>query len=89
MLIKKANNLLQEHNAPLLDEGLVEIRDALAHGRIASLKDEERLRLIKYSRPINGQVQVTFNEVLDEHWFMVNKRRVRDAINILRPFFQS
>lgn len=89
MLIEKANKLLRQQHAPQLDKSLVDIRDALAHGRISSLQEEEQLRLIKYSKPDNGQVEVKYNEVLDEQWFTLHKRRVRDAISILLPFVQS
>ena len=62
-----------------IDETLVTIRDAIAHGRV-SYKDEMPMSLLKFSKPANGKVKIDFNQILDEAWFKQQRRRVHDAI---------
>lgn len=58
-IIRKVNERLDELGvSERVDESLVEIRDALAHGRVFSLHPDGPYRLIKFSRPEDGQVEV-------------------------------
>ena len=82
-LIAKYNELARQQDRQELDTSLVEVRDALAHGRISAAATEETLRLIKFSKPKNGIVCVTFNSVMDDAWFANQKRRVRDSMMIV------
>lgn len=52
-----------------IDLAVVELRDALAHGRIAYLEDGAPARLLKLSKPTNGSVSVTFSAVMNRDWF--------------------
>lgn len=75
-LIAKFNEEMRQRGAPLLDASVVELRDALPHGRVSAALPDEHLRLLKFSKPAHGMVRVTFNEVLTEEWFTNQKSRV-------------
>ncbi len=79
-LIGKYNAEMLNRGGSPLDTSLVSIRDALAHGRVSSAVVEGHLRLIKFDRPVNGLVRVTFNEIVDEQWLSANKKRVYEAM---------
>lgn len=81
-LISKFNKEMDKQGKLKIDESLVAIRDALAHGRVSASAPDETLRLLKFDKPQDGRVRVVFNEELSEAWFMRHKNRVRDAINI-------
>ncbi len=52
-----------------IDPAVVELRDALAHGRIAYLEDGVPARLLRFSKPSDGSVTVTFSAVMNRDWF--------------------
>ena|SRR5689334_257344 len=79
-LIDKYNDEAERRASPKIDRTLVDVRDALAHGRVSAEAPNTDLRLLKFDKPMNGRVKVVFNEVLSEHWFSLQKRRVLDAI---------
>jgi len=79
-LIKKYNQIAEERGLTKVDPTLVDVRDALAHGRISAPIEGAHMRLIKYSRPKNGRVTVTFNAVLSEDWFRAEKGRAVGAL---------
>jgi hypothetical protein len=86
-LIKKFNEIADAQGKPKVDPALVEIRDALAHGRIAALDEGQPMRLIKYSRPLETEkttVRVTFNAELNDSWFGDQRRRVISAMETVR-----
>lgn len=59
-LIKAYNSQLNAEEANYqLDMKIVEIRDALAHGRVLAIGDEAFLTLYRFSKPTNGQVETT------------------------------
>ena len=89
ILFKKANLVLKEKNAQLLDESLVDVRNALAHGRISTESEEKPLRLLQYSKPRAGKVKITHNTILTDQWFIENKRRVVEAMMIVQPYIRS
>jgi hypothetical protein len=71
-LIKTYNRKVLGHDASLcVDEELVSVRDALAHGRIASKSPSTSApnKLVKYDRPKDGLVQVTHCVIMDKEWF--------------------
>ena len=58
-LIDKYNNVVNPANSLfLLDRTVVEIRDALAHGRVMSRTSNPPLRIFKFNRPNRGNVDV-------------------------------
>ncbi len=79
-LLAKVNNKLNTQHLPELDRSLIEVRDALAHGRVSAPLDESTLRLIKFERPRNGVVRVAFNVVMTEAWFAEQTSRIFKAI---------
>ena len=82
-LIAKYNAIVQTEDAGLaLDEDLKRIRDALAHGRIASKSPSPEVpsKLVKYDRPRNGNVRVTDCYMLTEEWFHHNINHVLENI---------
>jgi hypothetical protein len=88
-LINKFNVVAIAQGVAQIDETLVTIRDALAHGRISAAGIDTPLRLLKFDRPRNGKVRVEFNEVMTEDWFIFQNRRVRDAIDVLLNYPNS
>ena len=79
-LIDKYNNEMRKRKEKELDQTLVEIRDALAHGRVSAEQPDRPLRLVKFSKPSQGRVKVTFNEIMSEEWFLAQRKRVYDAL---------
>jgi hypothetical protein len=71
-LIDKYNSKVRPTNPDLeVDPGITCIRDALAHGRIASQSPLANVpqRLVKYDRPKDGLVRVTDCYTLTKEWF--------------------
>lgn len=79
-LIQRFNSEMQHRGLPIMDVSLVDVRDALAHGRVSAKTITDNLRLLKFDKPANGTVRVTFNEQLTEQWFVAQKKRVYEAI---------
>jgi hypothetical protein len=79
-LIDKYNDQAARQGLRPIDKTLVDIRDALAHGRVSAAEQNDNLRLLKFSKPVNGRVKVVFNETLTSAWFIVQTKRVSDAI---------
>jgi hypothetical protein len=83
-LIDKVNAHLASNGGPQIDRALVEVRDAIAHGRISAPNTASNLHLIKFDRPNrSNKVRVVFNEELSETWLSSQRRRVHDAIQIV------
>ena len=93
-LVRKYNHEVESKNTDLkVDPGVVRIRDALAHGRIAGLSPSlnEPLRLVKYDKPTKGRVHVTDYHILTKEWFdekikwvYQSIKNVRDADKLFR-----
>lgn len=81
-LIKRYNRHPKILSARLtIDETLVNTRDALAHARISSDNPSlYPLKLLKFSKPKNKEVKVTFCVLMTKKWFDEQILRVRDAI---------
>jgi hypothetical protein len=82
-LIDRFNEYAVLNGVASIDKTIVDLRDALAHGRVSALTETFPLRLIKFDKPINKKVRVAFNEELTEHWFQNNINRVYAAISIV------
>jgi hypothetical protein len=70
-LIKEYHGLLDDHEKQYcLDDSVVPIRDALAHGRLVARGDEPSppYELWKFGGIKDGKVQVEFSEVLSAEW---------------------
>lgn len=83
-LIDRFNSEMKGRGLAEIDRTLVEVRDAIAHGRVSSPDYvDASLRLLKFDRPANGCVRVLFNEELTERWFATQKKRVVKAIQLV------
>jgi hypothetical protein len=82
-LIEKYNSSIRSRDPSLeVDSNIVRIRDALAHGRIASDSPDpsEPNKLVKYDRPKDGYVRVTDCCTLTKEWFDQNIHLVCEDI---------
>jgi len=80
-LINKYNDKMRAKGGAPIDETLVELRDALAHGRVAAKGDLDNNHLLKFSKPTRGKVQVTFNAEMSAEWFRNQYKRVNGALH--------
>jgi hypothetical protein len=78
-LIGKFNAIVGAHDAALcIDLAVVGLRDLLAHGRIAAdAKDERRIAILKFSKPIDGKVNVEASALMSETWFDAQQALMR------------
>jgi len=82
-LVREYNNHPKISSANLtIDETLVDIRDAIAHGRVSSPTPSARFKLLRFSKPKrnDNQVKVVFSATMTEGWFKEQINRVRDAV---------
>ena len=80
-LIKKYNNNPRILSAGLIiDETLVDIRDAIAHGRVSAATPSSSLKLLKFDKQKNNQVKVTFSVTMTNEWFGEQTKRVYNAV---------
>ena len=63
-LIDKFNAEMKKRGLAIIDKSLIDVRDALAHGRVSASSVTDTLRLLKFSKPADGRVRVTFNRNL-------------------------
>ena len=82
-LISKYNKEMARRQLPLIDNTLVAVRDALAHGRVSAPTLNGTLRLLKFGERTNGLVPVAFNVEMSARWFSSQTRRVYDAIRFV------
>lgn len=81
ILISKFNVEMQRQGKVGVETKLIELRDALAHGRVSALGTEELLRIVKFTKPHQGMVKVAFNEMMSSQWLLLQKKRVSEAIH--------
>jgi hypothetical protein len=63
-----------------LDESLVNLRDAIAHGRVSAPAKDAPLKLMKFSDPRRGPITVVISEELSPEWFGEQVKRTHAAI---------
>lgn len=91
-VIEKFNRIAHVQGKPKIDPKLVEVRDALAHGRNSANMAGIPMRSIKFSAPLHPEkktVKVSFNAVLDEQWFKEQKVRVLEALKSVQQASQQ
>lgn len=86
-LIKSFNSEIAAPGRRRIDPRVVTLRNALAHGRVVGTLNGFPLRLVNFSEPTDGEVTVTFNEVMDYAWFHLQIRRVHGAIEVVRQHY--
>lgn len=92
-LIKRYNRIVGPVDPQLiLDQSVVELRDALVHGRVSGASPEPSVALLKFDKPRNAQARVTYWVLLTETWLAAEVTRVREqcdkvdrAFAVLRP----
>jgi hypothetical protein len=83
-LVQRFNADAVSHGEPPIDSAIVDLRDAIAHGRIsASAPRGSPMRLLKFDRPRDGKVRITLNVALTADWFSDQTRRVAAAITAI------
>ena len=74
-LIKKANCELEKHGLPeRVDDSVVALRDALAHGRVLGDRPEGPFRVFKFSKPCRGMVRVEVSVEITQDWLDQQKK---------------
>jgi hypothetical protein len=66
-----------------VDASIVALRDALAHGRVLT-QGGFPMRLVKFSRPVNGVVMVEYAELVDPDWILRQMERVKGETKKVR-----
>jgi len=81
-LIEKFNRAaaINGHQELAVDPTLEDLSDVLTHSRIWATDAQPPLRLVTFSRPVNGMVTCTFDELMDDWWLTAERSRVQDAI---------
>jgi hypothetical protein len=82
-LIEKANKILVTKGAKLIDMSLVEVRDCLAHGRVASVGISKGKILLKFTKPKDRKAKLTHRLELSEDWFKMINKKLFDSIKML------
>jgi hypothetical protein len=77
-LIEKYNKIAPKELR--IKDGLVAVRDAIAHGRVFSDTPDLPMRLFKFDKPKKGLVSVTFAETLDQRWFSEMSQHIYQEI---------
>lgn len=78
-LIRKYNGLPISKGFKI-DETLVEIRDAIAHGRVFLYSETGNIQLVKFTEPRGSEVEVEFSEWMTEEWVGRQNDRFYDAV---------
>jgi hypothetical protein len=81
-LVRKVNKRLEARGVPdRIDGSLVDLRDSIAHGRAMALQPTGPFRLLKFSRPKAGAVQVTTAVYLTPPWVAQQVKRTFEEVN--------
>jgi len=80
-LIEKYNDRIESVDSSLcVDDSVVALRDALAHGRVFASSPSGPMSLLKFTRPKKEQTKVTFAAQMDETWFQNQISLTHDQI---------
>ena len=79
-LVHNYNNLVSKSAPELqIDMDIVQLRDALAHGRVSSATPSPPFRLLKFDKPQQGFVKVTYALDMTPAWLSAQINHLRDA----------
>lgn len=69
-LVDRYNSLIKPAHPDLtIDRTLVDLRDALAHGRVSGANPSfDDLTLVKFAKPKDGRTRVTYSQRLTTQW---------------------
>ena len=81
-IIDKYNDYVKEEDISLLlnRQQLVDLRDAMAHGRVSSAAPTPLLKILKFDRPDGGQARVMLSQTMDDAWFKSQISLVYESI---------
>lgn len=81
-LVDKYNRHIGARDQSLVvDRSVVEVRDILAHGRVAGdREDTATLRIVKFAKPKGGKARVVASALMDDDWFGERIQLVLDQI---------
>lgn len=81
-LIKDYNTYVSKSNPGLKlpRNDLVNLRDALAHGRIYSATPDGDCVLLKFSKPVGGRTKAVYSERIGEAWYQTNGQLTFQAL---------
>ena len=81
-IVSKYNSWVSQYDPTLqVDPAVIEIRDLIAHGRVAaSSRDEATLTIMKFDRPSGNSVSVTAFALMSNEWFKSHNTLVRVQI---------
>jgi|SRR5713101_1267802 len=86
-LIRKYNDIVTSANVQfLVDKSVVELRDALAHGRMMARTSNPPLRIFKFNKPSNGLVDVTYDQTMDQQWYDYFRKFVYNQVEKVRGY---
>ncbi len=89
-LINQVNKVLLDHKInEKVDNKIVDVRNALVHGRITALYPTGPLHLIKYSKLKNEKVQVEISLDLTKEWLNENINLTMNEIKKIRKISHS
>lgn len=85
-LIKRYNNDVVKNDSKLVvDETLVELRDALAHGRVSSEPKKNNYKVLKFNKPKAGKVEVVLSQEITETWLIKQRERLfREIVKVMK-----
>ncbi len=89
-LIQRFNVETTNRNlGPVIGRDLVDIRDALAHGRVAANSKDptSTMRLLKFGKPVRGRVRITFSEPLNYEWLTKTVSRVEATTRVVHSAY--
>ena len=87
-LIRKYNSL-PISNGFEIDKDLVEIRDAIAHGRVFLYSETGDIQLVKFNKPVGNEVEVEFSAWMTEDWVGKQNDRFYEAVRKVAEVHQK
>ncbi len=80
-LIARYNAIVSPSRSDLaIDPTVVDLRDALAHGRVSAPNPGDSLLLVKLARPHAGAATVTYSQPLTSAWLKQQTTRIHDEM---------
>lgn len=80
-LIKKVNSELASRGlSERVDDSIVELRDAIAHGRVLALNPEGPYRMVKFSQSKDNKVQVVVSLDITKDWLSHQISRTNNEV---------
>lgn len=81
-LIDKYNrDVMLRDKSLVVDRSVVDVRDLLAHGRVAGdREDTSTLRIVKFEKPKLGKARVDASALMDDAWFGEHIKHVFEQI---------